>query len=163
MKKNIVVAIALIAVAFSAGFVNSTNKLIKSYGSVSPTGPFRPIRSENNSDNVYFTIYDTETGEIWNENSSTFVAISDASVTGANYGNIAVTCVDLRAFAADGWMPVMPTALSGVRADFECDLIFYDNATPAATDTILIGRHCYIKSTTISGTYLARIYSMNDL
>ena len=163
MKKNIVIVIAIIALAFSAGFINSTNKLIKSYGSVSPTGPFRPIRSENDSENVYFTIYDTETGEVWNEDSSAFVATDDASVTGANYGNIAVTCTDLRAQAEDGWMPILPTALSGVRADFQADITFYDNATPAATDAILIGRHCYIYSKSIGGTYLSRIYSMDDL
>ena len=162
MKKRTVVFIAVVFV-LTAGFINSTNKIIKSYGFVKPTGPFRPIRSENDSENLYFTIYDTDTGQVWNENSGTFVDTDDASVTGANYGNIAVTCTDSRDQAEDGWMPILPTALSSVNADFEADLTFYTNATPANTDTVLVGRHCYIKSTTIGGTYKARIYSMDDL
>jgi hypothetical protein len=156
-------AIIFIAIAFVlvAGFVNSTNEIIKVYGSVKTTGPFRPIRLTE--DNVYFTIYNTETGQVWNEDGSVFVDTDDASVTGGNYGNIAITCTDLRAQAEDGWMPVIPDAIKNIDSTFEADLLFYDNATPAATDTILIGRHCYIKATTIDGTYTSRIWTIDDL
>jgi hypothetical protein len=161
MKKKI--AVAIVALFLIVGFVNSTNELIKSYGAVTPTGPFRPINSLNSSDNVYFTIYNTETGQVWNEDGSVFVDTDDASVTGANYGNIAITCTDLRAQAEDGWMPVMPTAISGQDSTFQADVKWYNNATPASSDAILLGRHCYIKATKIGGIYLSRIWTMNDL
>jgi hypothetical protein len=160
MNKKIIVFM-VVALVLAAGFVNSTNEIIKSMGAVKPTGPFRPIRLTE--DNVYFTIYNTETGQVWNENGSVFVDTDDASVTGGNYGNIAITCTDLRAQAEDGWMPVIPTAIKDIDSTFQADLLFYDNATPAATDTILLGRHCYIKATTINGTRTSNIWTIDDL
>jgi hypothetical protein len=160
MNKKTMIFMAVVFV-LAAGFVNSTNEIIKSMGMVKPTGPFRPIRLTE--DNVYFTIYNTETGQVWNENGSVFVDTDDASVTGGNYGNIAITATDLRAQAEDGWMPVIPSAIKDIDSTFQADLLFYDNGTPAATDAILLGRHCYIKATKVGGIYASRIWTIDDL
>ncbi len=161
MKK--ISILSLVLLLFLCGFINSTNKLIRSYGSISPTGPFRPITSLNSSENVYFTIYNTETGQVWNEDSGTFVDTDDASVTTTNYGNIAISCTDKRATAEDGWLPVIPTAVSTQDSGFQADLKFYSNATPANTDAILFGRHCYIKASNIGGVIKSRIWTIDDL
>ena len=161
MKKNIL--IAMLAIGLLGGFINSTNKLIKVYGSVKTTGPFRPIRSENDSENVYFTVLNTETGQVWNNDSKDFVDTDAASVIGANYGNIAISATDVRAQAEDGWMPEMPAEMDEKNSNFEADVTLYSNATPAATDEALIGRHCYIKATKIGDVYKCRIHSMDDL
>lgn len=168
MKNNATkwIVMALVVVGFTAGF-STVSKVIQTYGAITPTGPFRPISSLNAYENVYYTIYVTgETfagGKVWNHDSKTFVATNHATVIGANYGNIAIACTDLRAQAEDGWIPTIPAEVKTYDGDFTCDLKFYDNAVPAATDAILLGRHCYIKTKVIGSTNTSAIWSMDDL
>jgi hypothetical protein len=166
MNKKSTVIIVLVFIAFlamGASYVNSVNAIIKSYGAVTPTGPFRPCNALNDKDNVYFTIYNTDTGQVWNENGSVFVDTDDASVVSGNYANIAITATDLRDQAEDGWMIAIPDAIKNADSNFECDIKFYDNASPVVGDTIEFGRHCFIKAVKIGATYTPRIYAYYDL
>jgi len=145
------------------GLINALSDFIEIFSMAKACGPFRPINSLNASENVYFTLYNTDTGKVWNDDSGTWVATDDASVVTSNYDNIAITCTDARAQAEDGWMPIMPTALASTNEPFQADIKFYSNATPAVSDSILLGRHCFIKSYLIGGSLQARIWSMDDL
>jgi hypothetical protein len=165
MKKKTIIVIMLSVIIFAAGagYVNSINPAIKTYGAAVVTGPFRPCNALNDKENVYFTVYNTDTGQGWDENAGDFIDTDDAQITGGNYGNVAISATDLRAQIEDGWMPNMPATMHTKDSNFECDVKFYDNATPAVGDAILFGRHCFVKSIMINGVLKSRIYAYYDL
>jgi hypothetical protein len=112
---------------------------IKTTGTVQTVAGLRYISSLNSNSNVYCTFYNTIKDTAWDENAGAMGA--GATVTKAN---AAVDCTDHRAVTgsriADGWLTAVPATID----DGWYDIKYYNNATPADADAILLGRYANI-------------------
>ena len=102
-------------------------------GSISPAAGKMYIYSLNAYSNLYARFYNTETDELWDSNASAMG--SAATVTWAN-SDVAMTDHES---TRGGWLIPVPAVDDGWY-----DVLIYNNATPAAADTLLLGKHCYI-------------------
>ena len=141
MKKklaSITLLLALIIPAVAVGFT-TVSQIIETYGSVSPIVGNSVIYSQNDKANMYARFYNTQRDQLWDQNATAMG--SGATVT---WANSAVSLTDWEA-TRGGWKITVPATLT----EGWYDVTIYDNAAPAATDTLLIGRHCYIKGGSI--------------
>jgi len=146
VKKETSKTIALIIAVFllCAGF-QQVSQIIQTYGSVSPNVGSRPVYSLNAFSNLYARFYNTQLDQLWDENATAMG--TGAAVT---WANSAVSLTDWES-TRGGWLiPVPATITNGWY-----DVTIYDNGTPAAADTLLLGKHCYIQG--------GQIQSMDDM
>ncbi len=145
MKKYIIIVLAIVVI-FVMG-ARTANEFV-TRGVVSKTEGVRYIASLNSSNNLYMILYSPVENKTWDVNAGAYGAAD--SVT---HANAAITLTDHRAHGVDGWRINIPTGLFNEDGGF--DVKFYDNATPAASDAILLGRWINIRRGVIQ--------SMNDL
>lgn len=146
MKKNLVITIlaSLVIVIGVCGFT-AVSQIIQTYGSVSPIVGNSVVYSLNSYSNLYCRFYNTQLDQLWDENATAMG--TGAAVT---WANSAVSLTDYET-TRGGFLIAVPATLT----EGWYDITIYDNGTPANSDTLLLGRHCYIKGGTIQ--------SMDDL
>jgi len=141
MKKNIIIAI--LTFLLLAGFT-TVHQVISTYGTVSPTQGRVYIYSLNAESNLYCRLYNTQQDKLWDKNALDLGAAD--TVTWAN------SALDLKDHTSTrgGWQVSLPTP--STLEDGWYDLLIYTEATPdtpVSTDTLLLGRHVYIKGNNI--------------
>jgi hypothetical protein len=128
-------------------------------GIASATGIYRYVYSLNTSDNLYYRLVkidDQSNGnQIWDENAGALGAVASVSWANSAVKEAATNCTltDNR-LTAGGWLPMLDETSPKI-PDGVYDMLFYNNATPAATDTLLLGRQIVV--------YKSRIIVFNDL
>ena len=103
-------------------------------GSVSPTQGKMYVYNLNTYSNLYARFYNTKLDQLWDSNASAMG--SAATVTWAN-SDVAMTDHES---TRGGWLIPVPAVTDGWY-----DVLIYDNAVPASSDTVLLGKHCYIQ------------------
>lgn len=122
---------------------------IKTMGIVSKTEGNRYVYSLNSNANLYYRIYDTRDNVMW-DTSLNAGAGGFAAPGSVTWSNSAISCTDSRT-TVGGWLVAIPATLP----DGGYDIVFYNNATPASSDTVLLGRWGNVKG--------ALFQSFNDL
>jgi hypothetical protein len=143
MKKKLLAISVLLMFIFSCVSVawafTTVSQIIETFGSVSPIVGNSVIYSQNDKANMYARFYNTQRDQLWDENATAMGAGSTVT-----WANSAVSLTDWEA-TRGGWKITVPATLT----EGWYDVTIYDNAAPAAADTLLVGRHCYIKGGSI--------------
>jgi hypothetical protein len=144
-KQNIIILILLFVLiaGFAANNVTHLSRVLHLTGNVTYTADLKLVSSLNAYDNVYTTFVSEVTvagdNRVWDENAS---AMGASTVT---HVNAAVACTDYRATATgnralNGWYTNVPSTIENGWYHVR----YYNNATPATTDAVLLGRWCNI-------------------
>ena len=132
------------------------NRLISDF-----TGEYRYIYSLNSNSNLYYRIIkvdnQTSSHKIWDENAGAFGAIGTVS-----WANSAISTASTNSKLTDNTLTV-----GGYLFEFDAsidegvyDVLFYSSASPASTDTILLGRQAVVRGSEGIGF---KIVGFNDL
>ena len=128
--KSLAIAVLCAVLIMGAGL----HQTVDVGGFVSPTQGQMYVYSLNSHSDLYARFYNTKLDELWDTDAEAMG--SAATVT---WANSAVALTDHTATRGGFLIPV-PAVDDGWY-----DVLIYDNATPASSDTVLLGKHCYIQ------------------